>query len=260
MAQQLKGCWNQLQKPEVKLCPGTMYQVTKEGCVTEERKPRVTINQINGVMDAAGTPTNYDGCIDAQRKPYWTNLPNCPDPLPTCGCCTPIGGAGTPQWAPRYVSLSIGGLQYPIMIDCVPDCLSKAGINEGIGLVNDSFLCQGVGGYYYPGWGQPVCAWFAAVRGELCKDIYIRVMLEPKRTNGVGPTFWVVAEWKCYQWGDHHFFYGHTDTQCPGPCWSTELSPVSYTVSNLAGWGCAGGGGGGKFGGSATVTFPAYPY
>jgi hypothetical protein len=255
MSQELTGCWNQLRKPELKLCTGTMYQVTKEGCVTDERKPRVTINQINGVMDAAGTPTNYDGCVDAERKPYWTNLPNCPDPLPPCHCCD--GGYG-----PRSISLSIGGLTDPVPAICVPNCLSREGIAEAISLVNGSHTLQGISGYWQTGWGYPTCSWHGLVHGEICKDILLMVIMEPVRTNGVGPTLWIMAQWKCYQWGDSHFFYANTPRPCPGPCFSPSDGvslPLSYTLPNNAGWGCAGGGGGGKFGGSATVTFPAYP-
>lgn len=79
MAQTGTGCINSSRKPQLALCGETF-----QGCITPAGAPRVQIPQTSGTYNSAGTPTNYDGCFDAQRRPSWTGLPDCPGCFPGC--------------------------------------------------------------------------------------------------------------------------------------------------------------------------------
>jgi hypothetical protein len=82
MPQNLTGCMDDDRQVQITICGDVI-----RGCIDTDRKPYVDVNynSVTGIYAINGDATEtFAGCFNANRQPYWTGLPDCPDTYDNC--------------------------------------------------------------------------------------------------------------------------------------------------------------------------------
>ena len=227
MAQTLIGCIDSDRKPSVTLCEGTADELTVAGCFTTDRKPQVAVPQIDGILNLGGTETDYDGCIDSNRKPKWTNLPDCPEITDKCACCND-------ESTPESIIATFSGVTYD-------GCNNSACTTQVFAALNaEHTLVRGS--------GEDECRWSVTMLMSECSeylDTYLKILVEFEDVDD--GRLHVTAFTYSGNERSQDIFHAHHEVDCPSNCGQTP-----HTINNDAIIGCPGGGGGAA-GGSVTV-------